>query len=756
MEQIRKTMTAGPNKKRRTNKNKKPVSNKTTGKKIAGIVGTILLSMFLVLVITCSVFATVLTIYILSFADTTTTVSLDRISSSNITRFLSTNSKAKKDAEESEKYDLYYALKAPSKHQIWVDIDNVPQYLKDAFVYTEDERFYSHDGVDFKRTFGAFVNIFIPIYGTRQGGSTITQQTIKNVTGDNDADGIKAVERKIREIFRTVNVEKTYTKDDILQSYLNIVPMGTKSHEIIGVQAAANFYFGKDVSKLNLAESACLAGMTTSPAYWNPVDGGDSNDNLTKEQILEHNKKRAKYCLDHMLDNGAISEQEYNEAMNTKLKIAGNFKFTSDTVYEEEKKDFGVTSFFMDAAINQAIDIISETSGCTWEEAQTKLYSGGYNVYTTVDRSMQSKLEKNMQNDNNFRTYYFDNDKLWSGFIAMDYKGNVKAVVGSRKKKKESRVWNIATDSVRSPGSSIKPIASYAPALEKDLFTWSSFFNDKPITIEEKGKKVKWPVNYSEYGGTGNWSYNNLFPWQMLERSLNTLPAQLIEKMTPEYSYNFLKNNLDITTLKAADNNYSPVTVGGLTDGLKLEELVGAYMIFGNGGKKYDVSYVSKIVESSGTVIYEKTDGYKQPISESTAYIMNRMMQGVINHQDGTGKAAKLSKTDLVGKTGTTSNWNDLTFVGCTPDYVSGIWIGYEDFKTIPTNQYQNIAQIWKNVFGDIANNEKHHNFAKMPSSVEKHTYCTRTGLLASNGCSNTQTGYYKKSNVPGYCYGGH
>ncbi|MBS7114454.1 MAG: peptidoglycan glycosyltransferase, partial [Ruminococcus sp.] len=195
------------------------------------------------------------------------------------------------------------------------------------------------------------------------------------------------------------------------------------------------------------------------------------------------------------------------------------------------------------------------------------------------------------------------------------------------------------------------------------------------------------------------------------------------------------------------------------TNGTKLEELVGAYMIFGNGGKKYDVTYVSKVEDADGNAIYEKSDGYKQAISESTAYVMNRMMQNVITQQDGTGRYAKLNNTDLVGKTGTSSDWFDLSFVGCTPDYVSGIWIGYENPATIPTNEYQNIGAIWKNVFGDIAENEKHKSFDKtfkMPDTVEKLTYCTKTGKLASNSCYSTATGYYKKSNEPEYCSGNH
>ncbi len=732
---------------KRTKKKKKSTS--PVGR-VFRIIGTLLLSIFLVLIITCSIFGTVLTIYVLNFADTTTTVSLEKISGSNITRFLNENPKYdEENDEEKDKYQLYYALKNEQKHFIWVDYDEMPQSLIDAFVYTEDERFYSHDGVDFKRTFAAFVNVFLP--GDRVfGGSTITQQTIKQLTGEDARNGIAGVERKIREIFRSINVEKTYTKEDIIQSYLNVVPLGTMQQDIVGVQAAANYYFGKDVSDLDLAECASLAGMTSSPAYNNPVDDPEAN------------KIRQKYCLDHMLENGAISEQEYNTALNEELNVVGNFDYSSNTVYEEELEDQGPTSYFMDAAINEAIQRIQDNYGITAADAQQQLYDGGFTVYTTVDIDMQKKVEKQMQDASNFTTYSMSekDDTLWSGFIAMDYQGNVKAVVGGRDKKTDSRGYNIATDATRSPGSCIKPIASYAPALDQDLITWSTISKDEPIEITNKdGKKEKWPVNYSETGDSANWSYDNLFTWQMLMRSLNTLPAQLIEKMTPSYSYNFLKQKLDITTLADSDADYSPVTVGGLTNGLKLEELVGAYMIFGNGGRKYEVSYISKIEDSEGNVIYEKTDGYKQAVSDSTSYIMNRMMQYVINDEQGTGRYAKLSNTDLVGKTGTSSDWYDLSFVGCTPDYVSGIWIGYENPSTIPTNEYQNIGAIWKNVFGGIAEKEEHHSFVDtfpMPESVQKLNYCTKTGKIASRSCSSTKEGYFKVTDNIDYCYGGH
>jgi penicillin-binding protein 1A len=717
--------------------------------RILRVVGTLLLSLLMIVIITGSIFATALTIYILNFADTTTSISLDEdVVTSNVSRFVYENPDYDEDDPDSEEYLLYYAIKNPNRKAAWVDLENVPQYTQDAFVNTEDERFNSHDGVDFKRT---FVSIARTLLGNKQGGSTITQQTIKNITGDNDTLGSDGVERKIREIFRAINVEKVYTKDDILQAYLNVVEFGTSTKEVIGVQAAANYYFKKDVSELTLAESASLAGMLKAPATYNPLEHPDKN--------LE----RLEYCLGKMLENGAIDDDEYDEAMEEaqNLVVYGDSDFTTAEEESDIPEDQGPTSWFMDAAIEQAIDIIADEKGIDSEEAESRLYEGGYNIITTVDIEMQEELEKKMQDDSNFQSWSFGDDDLLSAFFCVDYTGEVKAVVSSREAKGENdiRIFNIATQGKRSPGSCIKPIASYAPAMEQDLITYSTIFEDKPIEIDadNDGTTEEWPVNYSENGGTSNWSYSNYTTWQMLMKSLNTAPAQLIEKMTPEYSYNFLKEKLDITTLdESGDVSYSAMTVGGMTYGMHLAELVSAYMIFGNGGKKYETTYISKITEADGTVVYEHSDGYTQAISESTAYVMNKMMQQVVNDQSvGTGRYAKLDKTTVAAKTGTTSNWVDLNFVGCTPDYVSGVWIGYDEWQQIPTSEYQNIGAIWKNLFGDIAENEKDHDFEK-PDSVVELKYCTKTGLIAGDWCSSTETGYYKQTNIPQTCSGNH
>lgn len=279
-------------------------------------------------------------------------------------------------------------------------------------------------------------------------------------------------------------------------------------------------------------------------------------------------------------------------------------------------------------------------------------------------------------------------------------------------------------------------------------------FKDEPITIKVNNVDTEWPRNYSEYGDISNWSYKYYPTYMMLQKSLNTAPAQLVQEMTPAYCYNFLVDKLHVSTLDSDyDKDYSPMTVGGMRKGMKLCELVSAYQIFGNGGKYYEPHYVSKVVDREGTIIYETNNFYENVIDESTAYVMNRMLKTVIEGSQATGSQAKIDGVEVCGKTGTSQEWQNLTFVGCTPEYVSGVWIGYEDVKNIPTEKYQNIAKIWKNIFGEIAAAEEVKEF-EAPESVKAVKFCTKTGKLASKSCGSTSVGYYKESNMPEYCSG--
>jgi penicillin-binding protein 1A len=712
-------------------------------KKALAVIGTTILSVVLIVIITGSIVATALTVYVMKFMDNTNDIDLYNLDLKS-TSFIYAYDKEGKEVEIQRI--------SRDENRIPVDINKVPEYVKMAFVCIEDERFFEHKGVDFKRTFAAFANMFLNFYKSQQGGSTITQQLVKNITRDDDV----SIQRKIREIFTAMNLEKNYTKTDILEAYLNYIGFGGTTY---GIQAASYKYFGKDVTQLTLAEAASLAAIPKDPNHLNPFASP------------ERNKERQLLVLKAMLENSVISDQEYEEAVNQQLVFADP---NSSTNSAGNQTNSTVQSYFVDLVINDVAADLKELYGLdSIDKARDRLMSGGYKIYSTVDIDMQKAVEQKFLDYKTFSSKVL-NDPPQAAFICMDYNGNIKAVVGGIGEKPGPLCWNRAVDSVRSPGSCIKPISTYGYGLSMDLFHWSTIFTDKPIEVMdyEKGQKVLWPKNYSNV-----WSYQNFFTFEALQRSLNTIPAQLCEKETPRAVFDFVKDKMGITTLVeskqvngtvVSDVNLSPMSVGGLTEGVTLRELVEAYQVFGNLGKRYDSTTYTKVTDSDGNIILEHKYIPVQALDEDTAYVMNKLLQTVIEGPNGTGRAARLNTTPLVGKTGTSQDWVDLSFVGCTPDYVSGVWYGYDeprkyDEKTKTwivneaRNKYYSSSQVWKNIFGEIAENETGKAFPTDPNVKELY-YCTVTGLIAGPNCTSRSStpGYYKPSNIPAMCNGDH
>ncbi|MGN0675059.1 MAG: transglycosylase domain-containing protein [Oscillospiraceae bacterium] len=717
-----------PKKKRRKKRKVNPI------KRTLAVIGTTILSLVLIVIITASIIAAALTVYVLQFVDQDQVdISLSDLDLDYTTFIYGYD-------ENGALVEL--ASISRNADRIPVSIDKIPQHVQDAFVYTEDERFYEHAGVDWKRTFTAFLNEFLSFLGSRQGGSTITQQLVKNVTGDDNPDW----DRKMREIFRAAQLEKYCTKTDILEAYLNYIGFGGSA---AGIQAASLKYFGKDVSELTIAEGACLAAIPKSPEVMNPFAKGMVDEETGEFKTgKELNLERQKTVLWLMYKNACISQREYEAAIEEEIV------FRDPNAKTDDNQGSDIQDWFVDMVIYDVITDFQELYGIDQDEASDKLYNGGYEIYTTVDIEMQRAVEEKYKDYSTFSETVLA-DPPESAFICMDYTGNIKAVVGAIGEKSGSNIWNNATRSKRSPGSCIKPITSYGYGLENDFFTWSTVFINKPLDTEiideETGLPRKWPYNYN----SKTWDYGGYFTFQALQRSLNTVPAQLIEQETPQEVFEFLQNRLQISTLVADDANIAPLSVGALTEGLTLKELVAAYQIFGNGGKYYSPTSYTKVVDSKGKIVLQHKYTPIQAISSDTAYIMNKLMQTVIEGPNGTGRAAKLVNTPLVGKTGTSQDWHDLSFVGCTPDYVSGVWYGYLTPKQIPTGTYYSSSQVWKNVFGDIAEAEEGKEFPECPD-VQEYYYCTKTGLLASAKCPTGSVGYYKKSNIPEMCSGVH
>lgn len=724
-------------------KNKKGKRKGNPIKRTLTVIGTTILSLVLIVIITGSIVATALTVYVMKFMDDTSEIDLYNLD-------LNTTSIIYAYDNEGKEVELQRVSK--DENRIIVEANEVPEHVKMAFVCVEDERFFEHQGVDFKRTFSAFVNMFLHFSDSRYGGSTITQQLVKNVTGDDDDD----IGRKIREIFTAMKLEDKYTKPDILEAYLNYIGFGGNTY---GVQAASYKYFGKDVSQITVAEAASLAAIPKSPTAFNPL------------KYPEKNKARQKIVLDLMLENSVISDEEYDEAVNQPLVFANQNADGTEAGTNQK-----VQSYFVDMVEYEVAEDLMELYGLdSVEDGLDKIANSGYRIYSTVNMDMQNYVEQKFLD---YKTFSKDvlNDPPQAAFICMDYRGNIKAVVGGIGEKPTALSLNRATMSKRSPGSCIKPISTYSYGLSLDMFHWSSLYTDSPIEVKDytdgAEKLIQWPKNYSN-----KWTYQNYFIYDALRRSLNTVPAQLCRAETPLSVFNFVREKMGITTLvdsmvvegrTVSDIDLSPMTVGGLTQGITLKELVAAYQPFGNLGKRYEPTSYSKVTDSDGNIILEHQYLPFQALDQETAYVMNRLMLNVTAMDGSTGVQARLQTTPVAAKTGTSQDWMDLSFVGCTPDYVSGIWYGY-DKPTIYNEKtkkwephsafetYYSSAKVWKNVFGEIAESEAGKAFP-VSDTVKELYYCTVTGLLAGPNCTtrSAMPGFYKSSNIPQTCDGTH
>ncbi|MGN0689999.1 MAG: penicillin-binding transpeptidase domain-containing protein, partial [Oscillospiraceae bacterium] len=451
-------------------------------------------------------------------------------------------------------------------------------------------------------------------------------------------------------------------------------------------------------------------------------------------------------------------------AINEQIIYAG--QHLDEETGEIVEEDAVIQDWFVDMVIfDVARDFQKKYGIDTQEEAIAKISNGGYRIYATVDIDIQKEMEAKYLDNSTFAKETLSNPPQ-SAAIIMDYNGCIKGVVGGIGRKPNPMCYNRATMAKRSIGSTVKPISSYGYALYSDYINWSTVFFDEPIEVVKDWntmEKMKWPKNYSNV-----WTGQRFFTYDALQRSLNTIPAQLVDQLTPKAVFDFMQNNMQITSLVAADADYSAMTVGGLTDGITLLELASAYQAFGNSGKIYKPISYYKVLDSNGNVVLDNTDNsYIQAIDADTAYVMNKLLQTVVYGPSGTGRAAKIDNVVIAAKTGTSQEWVDLAFVGVTPGYVSAVWYGYDEAykydeqtgKYVPNSckdLYYSSAVVWKNIFGNImTEKDSGTDFAENPN-VLKLDYCTVTGLLAGPNCTAKAEGYYKPTNIPSFCNGDH
>lgn len=608
----------------------------------------------------------------------------------------------------------------------------IPQNLADAYVALEDKRFYKHKGVDWFRTASA---IFKDRGGT--GGSTITQQLIKNLTGENK----RTLNRKFYEILTALNLEKNISKETILEAYMNTIYM---SHGCYGVQTASEVYFGKNVQELTLAECASLAAITNRPSEYDPLTHPESN------------RKRQLSCLEKMEDEGMITKEEHDEAVAQEMIFTNseNFKATSDLYSKKVETENKIWSYYVDYVIQSVRDDLMDQFGYTRSQASSMIYSGGLRIYCAVDLRIQEAMESVYVNRKSFPKYNKHIDDAQSAMTIMDYSGRIVGMVGGAGEKTQNRGLNRAANSVRQPGSSIKPLSVYAPAMEKKYITWSTKITNYGIPNYYSDGRYG-PVNYGNDPGSPDSKVN---VQKAICKSYNTVPAQILRKMGYQTSFDFITQKFHISTLeKPTDINASSLAVGGVNKGVTTLEMTAAYAAFGNGGKYYKPYCYYKVTNSSGTEVlfqHEESEG-EQIMRPDTADVMNELLQTVVTDAAGeaTGRNYKLKNSVMFAKTGTTTEDKDRWFVGGTPYYVAAVWFGCDQPKQISNYVTGNPAgAIFDAVMNAVHKGLESKSFTKFSPIVEQRAYCTASGLLASDKCPSKAMGWYSKENLPGHC----
>lgn len=608
------------------------------------------------------------------------------------------------------------------ENRIWIDYDQIPKAMWQAAVSIEDERFFSHHGVDWKRTAGATANLFLRTSST-YGGSTITQQVLKNMTGDND----NTVNRKVREIFRALEFEKKYSKEEILELYLNTIYLGQTCY---GVQTAAQYYFGKDASELSVAECASLIAITNNPSLYGPMSTVTitNPDTGVKKTAREMNRDRQRNILGKMLELGYIDEDGYQKALNEELNftdgsVSAQELVAADNAEKSGGAATGINSYFVDQVILDVSNDLAKQLGISAKEARIKLYNGGYTIYSTVDPHIQGIAESVYENRNNLDVTSSSGQKLQSGITIVDPStGNVVAMVGKVGVKDRNLGWNYATGS-RQCGSAIKPITVYSPALDAGVITMASSFDDYPVRLLND---KPWPKN-SPQGYKG---------WTTLAsgvaNSVNTVAVQVIEKLGIPNSFAFAteKMNLDLV---ADDINTASLGLGGLTNGVSTEEMAAAFAVFPNGGVYNSPRLYTKVEDADGNTVLDNETDTHVAVKETTAYFMNQLLQGVMN--GGTASRYKLSGMTSAGKTGTTSDNYDRYFVGYTPYYCAAVWCGYDNNERISYSGNP-AAAMWQKVMQKIADEQENKSFSKPSSGLTTVTVCADSGLLATEACA--------------------
>ena len=595
------------------------------------------------------------------------------------------------------------------ENRVWADLETIPQYMADAFVAIEDERFYKHNGFDPKRIVKAGINYIARLFGggsSVYGASTITQQLVKNVTGEDDV----ALQRKAKEIYRAYLLEQELEKDDILELYLNTIYLSQMCN---GVASAANVYFDKNISELSLAECACIAGITQFPSRYDPYLNPEAN------------KEKQELVLAKMYELGFISQNEYEEAVTAQLE------FKRGAISHSSKY-----SYFVDTVIEEVLYDLEHELGYSEAMAQKLLYTGGLKIEATIDPAVQAAIDQVYQNDSYFPDAYGENC-IESAMVILDPKtAAIVGIAGGRGMKEGSRTLNRATQTLRQPGSTIKPIGVYAPALEQNVITPSTPMDDSPVTYTNPQGSTWSPRN-------SNGTFMGTISLETAIALSRNIPAvRVLNDLTPRRSFDFLTNKLHFSSLidkeerdgkVYSDVSLSPLSLGGLTDGVSVLEMTASYLPFDNKGIYREPHSYTCIYDYKDRLMIEKVPLSNVAISEYTAHHMRKCLSAVVSYGTG-GSAAFRYDIATAGKTGTTTNDHDRWFIGFTPYYVAACWVGYDIPKPMSGVWGNPAITPWKAVMSSIHTDKPAATFER-PSDLLAVGICNACGKLATDVC---------------------
>ena len=610
--------------------------------------------------------------------------------------------------------------------KIFYSLNEISPYVKDGFVAVEDKIFYKHKGIDLKRTLMATANY---ILGREKvfGASTITQQVVKNISGDNQLK----VKRKLQEIIRALHLERCYTKDEILEVYLNVIPM---SENVYGIGGAARAYFGKEPSELLPEEAATLIGITNAPTAYNPY--------INPEACI----KKRNIVLSVMREDGIISESEYERAKKTPLNVI-----------ERENREDRVDSWFVERVIDELVDDFSAKYELSRSAARMTLLSGGYEVYTTMKPSVQNRLTDYFENGDNFP------DEINSGLnyamtVTDSNGGYLVGIVGNAGKKSANRLLNFAT-APHIPGSTLKPIALYAPLIDEGRINWATVLDDVQVSFINESE------DYREYPRNSPTIYDGLTTVKdAIRNSKNTIAVRLCNLRGPGQVFNSLRDDFGFSGLIEKKNGLTdiavaPMALGQLCKGVTLLDMTEAFSVFtGDGEWRQAISYLY-LVDYKGKVVIDKEQEKRQIFKDSTAKIMNQLLMTVTD--DGTARKITLSeRLNTAGKTGTSGGNKDKSFIGYTPYYTAGIWCGYSDERGIGALSKSHL-EIWDEVMSeihrDILTGENIKSFST--DGLFYLPYCMDSGMLYTDVCkfdprgNMCEYGYFTEDNRPlQYC----